>query len=325
MRIVYLGSGEFGLPTLKALCEAHDVRLVITQPDRPAGRKRHMTPTPIGAFAAERGIALLKPARVNTEEILEAVRGAEPEANVVVAFGQKVGDPLIESPTHGAVATMNLHGSLLPKYRGAAPINWAMVRGETVTGNTIFSLVEKMDAGDVLGMQSTPIDPNETAGELHDRLAAMGPSLVLETLRDLEAGRVRPERQDHDAATLAPKLSRADGVVDFARSAAEVRCRVHGLTPWPGVSVWWAASPIAARHRLLLRRVSSREDGAAGAGAEPGVLLDAEAGEVSTGRGVVRMVEVQPPGKRVMSWADFVHGHGIERGAIFFSHEHDFD
>ncbi|MBI1373447.1 MAG: methionyl-tRNA formyltransferase [Phycisphaera sp.] len=318
MRIVFMGSGEFGLPTLSALCDAHDVRLVITQPDRPAGRKRQMTATPIGAFAEQRGLPLLKPERVNRDEILDAVRAAEPEANVVVAFGQKVGDALIESPTHGRVATMNLHASLLPKYRGAAPINWALIHGETVTGNTVFSLVDRMDAGDILGTQITPVDPLDTAGEVHDRLAAMGPELVLQTLDRLAAGTLTPTPQDEGAATLAPKLSRADGELDFAASAEVVRCRVHGLTPWPGVTTWWATSPTAERHPLLWRRVEALADYRVGA-AEPGAVLDEAEGVIATGGGAVRLLEVQPRGKRVMSWTDFVRGRQLERGALFFA------
>jgi len=320
MRIVFMGSGEFGLPTLTALCDAHDVRLVITQPDRPAGRKRAMTPTPIGAFAAERGLPLLKPPRVNHEDVLAAVREAEADANVVVAFGQKVGDALIDSPKHGRVATMNLHASLLPKFRGAAPINWAMVRGETITGNTVFSLVDKMDAGDMLGQQTTSIDPTETAGELHDRLAAMGPELILRTLSDLDAGALKPMPQDESAVTLAPKLSKDDGVIDFTTDAQTVRCRVHGLTPWPGVTSWWSLSPISERHRLIVKRVEALPE--RGTQAEPGAVIDEQSGVVATGQGAVRMLEVQPPGKRVMSWADFVHGHPVAKGARFYSGDH---
>jgi methionyl-tRNA formyltransferase len=315
MRIVFFGSGEFGLPTLRALMQAHDVRLVISQPDRPAGRNRSLTPTPIAQLALENNLPLLRPEKCNVPDVIQAVRDAKSDANIVIAFGQKVGRELIESPSHGAMATMNLHASILPKYRGAAPIHWAIVRGETVTGNTIFSLVEKMDAGPVLGVQSTPIDPLETTGELHDRLSALGPSLVLDVLTKLEAGALTPQVQDESQATLAPKLSRADAVIDFTKPADEIRCRVHGLTPWPGVTVYYSADPAGPRQPLMLRRVKSI--GATLPGGAPGELVSDNA--VACGSGQLELLEVQPPGKRQMTWADFARGAKLTRGARFWS------
>ena len=319
MRIIFFGSGEFGLPTLRALHEAHGVRLIVTQPDRPAGRRRRLAPTPIARWAEEHApaIPLIKPERVNRPEIVQRVREADPEANVVVAFGQKVGGDLIASPAHGPAATMNLHASLLPKYRGAAPIHRAILGGERTTGNTVFSLVDRMDAGDILGRQETPIDSGETAGELHDRLAAMGPDLVLDVLRRLEAGDLHPEPQDDAQASPAPKLSRADGVVDFTQPAEHVRRRVHGLTPWPGVRCWWSADEGDERHVLLLRRVEAMPNKQHDA--QPGRMI--EDGVIATGQGAIRLLEVQPPGKRAMSWSEFARGHQVKAGAVFFDRQ----
>lgn len=314
MRVVFFGSGEFGLPTLRVLHEAHDVALVVSQPDRPAGRHRQLTPTPVAQWAAGHQLPLITPARVNAPEVVEQIKAAAADVNVVVAFGQKIGDALIASPRLGRTATVNLHASLLPAYRGAAPINWAMLKGETVTGNTVFSLVDRMDAGDVLGMQSTPVDPLETAGELHDRLAEMGAPLVLDVLDQLKSGTARPQPQDELKATLAPKLSRADGVVDFTTSALHVAHRVHALTPWPGVTAWWSAAPGGQRKALLLRRVRPLTDRLHNA--EPGTML--EDGLVATGDGAVQLLEVQPPGKRTMKWEEFRRGADVPIGAMFY-------
>lgn len=318
MRIVFIGSGEFGLPTIKTLSSMHDVPLVVSQPDKPAGRKRVMTPTPIAAWAEEQGIETIKPENINEPEFVSIIRSVEPDAIVVIAFGQKIGDAVIGSPKYGPTATMNLHSSLLPKYRGAAPINWAVLEGEAETGVTVINLADRMDAGSILGHTSTPIRECETAGELHDRLAGLGPALVLDTLNKVEAGTLETHEQDHDAATRAPKLSRADAVVDFSATADAVRCRIHGLTPWPGVSIWWADDS-GKRHALKVLRVVP--DHTAKTSSTPGTMIDD--GIVATGEGTVRLDEVQAPGKRAMSWKEFQNGHNLPRGTQFFARESD--
>jgi methionyl-tRNA formyltransferase len=303
MRIVYFGSGEFGLPTLQALHAKHHVALVVSQPDRPAGRNRALTPTPIALWAAENNLPLIKPEKVNAPEALGRVLAAKPDANIVIAFGQKIGPALIESPRFGQIATMNLHASLLPKYRGAAPIHRAILGGEAVTGNTIFALVDRMDAGEILGTRETPVNRLETTGELHDRLAAMGPELVLDVLAKLEGGTLTPLAQDESRATLAPKLGRADGVVDFTQPADLIRQRVHALTPWPGVTVHYAVEDEGARQPIMLRRMEVVEGRRQ---AEPGRVIGD--GVVMTGEGAVKLLEVQPPGKRTMTWEEFARG-----------------
>jgi len=312
MRIIFLGSGEFGLPTLRALCEHHDVPLVVSQPDRPAGRKRVMTPTPIAAWSVAHGLATIKPDKVNEPTILQQVRQLEPDAMVIVAFGQYLKQSLVDIPRYGA---MNLHASLLPRWRGASPINSAMLAGDTQTGNTIIRIAKKMDAGAMLAQQATDIDPLETAGELHDRLASMGPDLVLQALHDLETGNAVETEQDDAAATLAPKLSKDDGYVDFTAPADDVRARIHGLTPWPGVKAYWSASADGQRQPLKLCRVQSVPSHSHSA--SPGTLLTDD-GVVACGLGAVQLLEVQPPGKRVMPWPDFANGHQVRAGAQFF-------
>jgi len=319
MRIVFLGAGAFGLPTLQRLHAAHEVALVVSQPDRPAGRKRRLTPTPISAWAdAEPGLITLKTENANAASVLERVGDLEPDAMVIVAFGQYLKQALVAIPRLGA---MNLHASLLPRWRGAAPISAAILHGETETGNTAIRIAKRMDAGDILGAQRTPIDPLETAGELHDRLAAMGPDLVLDVLDRLDRGVLEPMAQDEERATLAPKLSKADGWIDFTDDAPTIRCRVHGLTPWPGVRAWWSSEGQAARQPLTLKRVQDLPAFEAGAG--PGVLVDAAQGIVAAGRGAVKLLEVQAPGRKALEWRAFTQGHPLPEGTRFHRDETD--
>lgn len=306
MNIVYFGSGEFGLPTLASLDASHTVVAVVTQPDRPAGRGRELTPTPVGAWAAEnlRSARLLKPERVNVPEVVASLRGLDAGVWVVIAFGQKLGRPLLE----GRFA-INLHASLLPRWRGAAPISAAMLAGDAETGNTVITLADRMDAGEILGASRRPIDPMVTAGELHDLLAADGPALVGSVLGDYDAGRLAGRRQDESLATSASKLSRADGWIDFGEQAAVCRRRVHGLTPWPGVAARLGEA------ELKLRRVREA-DVACPPGARAGQILDAGAGHVACGGGtVLELLEVQPAGKRQMAWREFARGHAIDEAA----------
>ncbi len=309
MRLLFFGSGEFGLPTLEALHERHDLAAVVTQPDRPAGRKRRLTPTPVARWADEHGVTAIKAENVNDQAMVERVAALKPDASIVIAFGQKLSPPLIEAMGRLAV---NLHGSLLPRYRGAAPINWAMIRNERVTGVSVIGLAQRMDAGEVYATAETPIDPNETAGELHDRVAQLGPGVVLRTLDDLHAGRLQPIPQDDAEATRAPKLSKADGTVDFAQPAALVRARVHGLTPWPGCRVrWWRGGRTDVEPSVLtLRRVRDRPDEEHREA--PGAVLDGF--RVACERGSIELREVQAPGTKVMSIDAFVAGHRLRVG-----------
>lgn len=300
MRLVYFGSGAFGLPTLERLAAAHDVALIVSQPDRPAGRARHLMATPIAHYAQERGISIVKPEHVNDAAVVRHIRAIGAEAFVVIAFGQKLGQGLLEG-----VFSINLHGSLLPKYRGAAPINWAMINGEPETGVTAIALSDRMDAGALLGQASMPIDPGETAGELHDRLATLGPDLVVQVLDQFQQGELRSQSQDERLVTHAPKLTKADGTVSFNQPARKVRQRIHGLTPWPGCTIKLDGRPLRiARAQVIDQQVEH---------STPGLILSDHS--VACAPGAIRFLEVQSPGGKVMSFRDYSNGQSVMVGA----------
>ncbi len=306
MRIVFFGSGAFGLPTLAALGEQCDVVAVVTQPDRPAGRRRMLTPTPVGEWAERNRLEVLRLDDVNAKAAREMLRSIEADAWVVIAFGQKLSQALLADRF-----AINLHASLLPKYRGAAPINRAMMAGERQTGVSVITLAERMDAGLILATRATPIRDLETAGELHDRLAALGPDAVAEVLHQHAAGTLHPQEQDESLATKAPKLTKAEGTTSFTAPADLVRARVHGLTPWPGCTVLWQRAPDDARPQpLLLRRVTAemeRNDRT-----PPGVIR--ADGSVACGSGAIMPVEVQVPGRSAMAFHLFCNGHSWQPG-----------
>jgi len=316
MRVVFFGSGEFGLPTLDWLREYHTLAGIVTQPDKPAGRKRRVTPTPIGQWAAEHGIEPIKTNDCNDPQLLQSVHELQPEVGIVIAFGQKLGQALVGSLGRLGV---NLHGSLLPKYRGAAPVNWAVISDERETGVSVIELAQRMDAGRILAQATLAIDPLETAGEVHDRLAELGPGVLERVLGDLERGELRGIEQQERQASKAPKLTKADGTVDFARPARAVRAWIHGLTPWPGCRVHWHCRQTDRTQPLMLLRAEvldgagSPDGGATDKQPPPGTVVGEDA--VLAGDGaLVRLRSVQPPGKRSMTMADFVRGYPFGAG-----------
>lgn len=309
MNLIFLGSGAFGLPTLQALAQQHSILAVVSQPDKPAGRGMTLTPTPIAQWAAEHlpQTPLFKPADINEPAIRGQLRSLNADAWVVIAFGQKLSEPLLDG-----IFAINLHASLLPRWRGAAPINAAILAGDTTTGNSVITLAQRMDAGLILGTSTRPIEPTQTAGELHDLLAADGPALVLEVLRDRAGGTLKPVTQDESKVTKARKLSKADGVLDFTQPAATLRCKVHGLTPWPGVTV-------SLHHQLSLNQpppvqiklLRVEQDDAEPRSAKPGEFIDTRSGVIACGDSTaLRLVEVQPAGSKPMAWDAFIRGGG---------------
>ncbi|MDB5356188.1 MAG: fmt [Phycisphaerales bacterium] len=303
LRIIFSASGEFGVPTLEALLRSrHQIVQVVSQPDRPAGRGRGLTPTPVSQAALAASLPLLRTDNVNAEKLPDA------DVMVVIAFGQKIAEHVVHHPRLGSI---NLHASRLPKYRGAAPINWAIINGETVTGNSVIRLAQKMDAGAVLALSEVVIGETETAGELHDRLAQDGVALVLRVLDDLENGRAAEAQQDESLATLAPKLSRTAAKLDFTRPANEIARKIRGLHPWPGcrVRLGDAAGTELARLRLVRARPAATE----GPRWHPGEIMTD--GCLQTGEGGLEILELHPDGRGVMSLPDYRRGHPWPPGA----------
>ncbi|HEY1684310.1 MAG TPA: methionyl-tRNA formyltransferase [Tepidisphaeraceae bacterium] len=301
LKIIFAGAGAFGLPSLQALIGAgHEIVQVITQPDRPAGRGRKLTPTSVGEFAIEKNLPLVRTENINALELPAA------DVMVVIAFGQKIAQSQVNRPRLGSV---NLHASILPKYRGAAPINWAILSGETETGNSVIRLAEKMDAGAVLGQSRLEIAELETAGELHDRLAVDGGPLMLRVLDDLANGRVKEEIQDESRATIAPKLSRQSTALDFNKPAEHIVRQIRGLYPWPGCRMRLVMEGKEIARFTLVR-------GLAMAGSFVGAAGNIDSsGNIICNPGGVTVVELQPEGKGPMNLSAYQNGNAWLTGA----------
>lgn len=309
MRIVFFGSPEAALPSFAALLAAgHEVVLTVTQPDRPAGRGKKLSASAVKAFASNRGIPVIQPERIRKDPGAEAaVRSAAADVHVVVAFGQIIPGSIIDLPPWKSV---NVHFSLLPKYRGAAPVQWAILMGETRTGVTIFRLNEKMDEGDILTTAETEIPPGETAGELEARLAEIGAGLLVETLDRIASLPLVP--QDRSAATLAPKLSKDQGRIDWKSPAVEIERRVRAFTPRPGAFTFRAGT----RLNLIKGALAGI---AGGDGSLPGTILSVGAAgiDVSCGGGsVYRILELQPESRKAMDARAFAAGARLAAGEI---------
>lgn len=306
MRIVFLGSGTFAIPSLEALLDAgHEVAAVVTQPDKEKGRGRALSPPPLKPVALARGIAVVQPPRIKAPEALAALRAFAPEVQVVVAYGQILPRAVIDVAPRG---TVNVHGSVLPRYRGAAPVQWAIVNGETETGVTTMLIDEGMDTGPILLTRTTPIGGHETATVLEARLARMGAELLVETLAGLHRGTVHPVAQDATRATYAPLIRKEDGRLDWTQPAAAIERRVRGFSPWPG-----AVTTLAGRElKVLGARVEG--DGTSAPGTVTAV--DRRGLVVACGAGTtLRLLEVQPESRKPMPAAAFAAGARLVPGA----------
>jgi len=307
MKLVFCGTPEFAVGTLEAVIAAgHEVALVLTQPDRAVGRGLEMHAPPVKVAALKHGIAVLQPEKIkNNVELRERLEGIQPDAILVVAYGRIIPQWMLELPRFGNI---NLHGSLLPKYRGAAPIQWAVANGETTTGVTTMLLEAGLDTGPMLLARAVPIGEEETSVDLFAALAAVGSELMVETLAGLEAGTVHPQVQDHALATLAPILTREDGLVSFDRTAKEIYDRWRGFQPWPG------AHTVLRGKKLILHAMRVVGDGSPVG--DVGVLgVEGERLVVGCGGGTgLELMEVQMEGKKRMAAKDFLHGFQVRSG-----------
>ncbi|MBI2876864.1 MAG: methionyl-tRNA formyltransferase [Candidatus Tectomicrobia bacterium] len=306
MRLIFMGTSSFALPSLQALAAAgHEIVAVVTQPDKPQGRGQRLAPPPIKELAESLGLPVLQPVKIREEGAIQTLRELAPELAVVVAYGQLLPNTVLTLPARGCI---NLHASLLPKYRGAGPIAWALLNGEEETGVTSMLIEEALDSGPILLQERVPIHEEDTAGSLHDRLAEIGARLLVKTVEGVGQGRLRPQPQDHEKATYAPKLQKSDGRIDWSRPGRQIYNQIRGLDPWPGAYTSlkeeglkiWSARPGAG--------VLEREAGAVISVEDAGIL-------VQTGEGALLLRELQPESRRRMTAKEFLAGHPLSPGA----------
>ena len=307
MRVVFMGTPAFAVPSLEALANSdHEVVGVVTQPDRPKGRGQAVVPCPVKELALAMGLPVSQPEKIKSPEFLRQLSEWKPDVIAVTAFGRILPKAILDLPPMGCV---NVHGSLLPAYRGAAPIQWALMHGDSETGITTMLMDEGMDTGAVLLQQTVPIEPEETSLELGARLAQVGGALLVETLTRLAEQSVVSRAQDHARATLAPLLKKEDGVIDWTQSATEIANRIRGLSPWPG------SHTFHHEHRLIIRKGRVDAQGGPGGsdGSQPGTILAVgpKSFWVETGEGRIEVLEVQPANKKRMSVEQFLQGYSL--------------
>ncbi len=306
MKVVFCGTPQFAVPTLEAVLSAgHEVALVVTQPDRAAGRAMEVKAPPVKQVAVAHGLPVVQPEKIkNNSEFRSLLEGIAPDVVLVVAYGRIIPQWMLDLPRHGNI---NLHGSLLPKYRGAAPIQWAVANGDRVTGVTTMRLDAGLDTGDMLLARAVPVGEEETAVDVYENLAEVGAELMMETLRRLEQGDLHPKQQDHSLATLAPILTRDDGRIDFTSPATEIYNRWRGFQPWPGAFTMLRGKKVIVHRMHVVQDHSLTECGS--------IRVDGEALHVSCGSfTTLALDEIQLEGKRRMPAAEFLRGFQITSG-----------
>jgi len=318
MRIAFFGSGEFGLDCLNAVKNSkHELVYIVTQPPNPAGRGRKPNPTPVAHWAMLHSVPFTETSNVNTHDNIETIASCyNPDLILVIAFGQKVSQKLVDLPPKGAI---NVHASLLPKYRGAAPINAAIINGDATSGVSIITLAQKMDAGAVLAESETEIASDETAGSLHDKLAQLAAPLLLETLDKIENGTIEYVEQDHDKATLAPKLSKSDGYIDFNEPAHILERKIRGFWPWPGTSANYVSKETGKSIRATIAMAEVVKDSNLSK-LTPGTID--ENLNVICGENALKIKQIKPSGSGLMNFRCFVNGRNTKPGDSFVKISH---
>lgn len=308
MKIVFMGTPDFSVPTLEALLASnHEVAAVVTQPDKPKGRGKEIHMSPVKECALKHNIPVYQPVRAKDEAFVEEMRALNPDVMVVIAFGQILSKSLLDLPKYGCV---NIHASLLPKYRGAAPIQWAVINGDEETGITTMQMDTEMDTGDMLEKTVVRLNPDETGGSLFDRLSLLGGDLILSTLDKLEKGEITPQPQDHEKATYVKKISKSMGDIDWTMDAVSIERLVRGLNPWPSaftrlngkmLKIWEAKVLADPENKIPCGSVIS---------------ADANGLKVQTGSGILCITSLQIEGKKRMDTAAFLRGYPVEPGCI---------
>ncbi len=303
-----MGTPEFSVPTLQILHEAgHEIVSVVTQPDKPKGRGQTVLPSPVKVYAETHGIPVLQPPKVKKKEVVEELRKLEPDVTIVIAFGQILSQEVLDIPKYYSI---NLHASVLPKYRGAAPLNWVLVNGEKETGVTSMRMDAGMDTGDILLIRKVGIGENDNAQTLHDTLSRVGAEVIKETVNLLEAGKLTPIPQNDVEATYAPKLKKQDGLIQWNRSAMEIRNLVRGFEPWPGAFTFLNSKRIRVCRVEICQGEPKDIPGTIARISDYGV-------EVGTSEGRVLITELQPEGKKRMPVKNFLQGNALKVGQAF--------
>jgi methionyl-tRNA formyltransferase len=305
--IIFMGTPEFAIPSLKAVhASNHRLSLVITQPDRPKGRGRKVIPPPVKQTAIDLGYKVLQPTSVKKKEFVEVVSRNKPDFLVVVAYGRILPKTILQLPKLG---TINLHASLLPKYRGSAPIQWAIINGESVTGVTTMLMDEGMDTGDILLAVEEKISPTDTSATLHDRLAELGANLLIDTLNHYSKGQIRPVPQDHNQASQAPLLKKSDGHIMWDAPAEKISAFIRGMTPWPGAFTFHEGKRFKIFNAISVKADVSQA---------PGTIIKGFADElrVATSKGVLSILEIQGASGKRLKIADFLRGYRMPPGTI---------
>lgn len=307
MRVIFMGTPDFAVPSLEALLTKHEVVLVVTQPDKPKGRGKKMVPTPVKACALEHGIPVLQPEKVKEPEFVEQLRSYEPDLIAVTAFGQILSEPILEMPKYGCI---NVHGSLLPKYRGAAPMQWSIIDGEKVTGITTMYMAKGLDSGDMLLKAEVEITDEDTFATIHDKMVVTGANLLLDTLDQLEAGTLERIPQDHDAATYAPMITKETGHIDWSKNRQDIINLIRGLNPVP------AAYTIYEEEVLKIFGAALSDVQADSAANGEIVAVVKKGFVVKCGDGCLLITEVQARGGKRMMTDAYLRGHAMKEGIL---------
>lgn len=326
MRVVFMGTPDFAVGALEALIEAgHQVTAVVTQPDKPKGRGKELQMTPVKVCAQKHGIPVFQPVKIREPEAVETLRSYQADIFVVAAFGQILPEEILSMPRYGCV---NIHASLLPKYRGAGPIQWAIINGEKITGVTIMRMDKGLDTGDMLFKTEVEIAPRETADTLHDKLAEAGARLIVEALAKIEAGDVTPVKQNDADSCYAKMLNKSMGKIDWQMEAEKLDCLIRGLISWPGASAVyrgktlkiWEEEAVSEQELMTWEGLPGQREGTFAGNAQPGTVIRVEkdAFFVQTGKGALKILAVQPEGKKRMAVKDFLLGYPVKPGETLF-------
>jgi methionyl-tRNA formyltransferase len=315
MNIVFMGTPDFAVPSLKSLIESkYNVAIVITQPDKPKGRKSQLCTPPVKDIALDSGLKIVQPENVNDKIVIEKLKEINPDVITVVAFGQKISSEILDLPRYKCI---NIHASLLPKYRGAAPINWALINGEEETGVTSIILQEKMDAGKMIIQKSIRIGPDETAGKLNNRLSILGAEVLMDSLKQIETGIAKYTLQNEKLVTYAPKLKKKDGLINWNHSAEEIHNFVRGMNPWP--TAYTTLIRNTSKERIIILETEKDIPSGTETNKIPGTIIDiSDRGiKTATKNGCIWIKEVKPEGKQSMSAVAFSRGRDVKVNYLF--------